>query len=379
MRMNIEEIEKLIIEIELDKIMAKREIENRKQRRKNNEKNKSKNIKKITFNALIYLLVTNTLFTKYIDNNSNYFEDNKIVASKDDVKKAIDTIEEKLNVEVESENIDDYLVLKAILDNQNLREFEKNIALELYPLLEENNYYNKELTYHALKNIKIKWCDRPKDVDDNCYGVYKWKYGLTKGYAGKIEDYESLKKEKYSNFAVLRHELIHSIFSNENYALPKVFNEAMTELLTNEYYSENPYDEWMTYSFEILYVKMLCEILNPDIVLEAYTTGNMDIIYEAMAKNYGNKEEAAVQIAMIELYLREYRIPELFDHVFDQLDNYLPQEKKEDLNNPYYAYKWLMSSLKEEDPHFEYLKKLGSHGTPYVAYFSKNLKQKTIK
>ena len=171
MRMNIEEIERLIIEIELDKIMAKREIENRKQRRKNNEKNKSKNIKKITFNVLIYLLVTNTLFTKYIDNNSNYFKDNKIVASKDDVKKAIDTIEEKLNVEVDSKNIDDYLVLKAILDNQNLRKFEKNIALELYPLLEENNYYNKELTYHALKNIKIKWCERPKDVDDDCDSV----------------------------------------------------------------------------------------------------------------------------------------------------------------------------------------------------------------
>ena len=61
----------------------------------------------------------------------------------------------------------------------------------------------------------------------------------------------------------------------------------MTELLTNEYFSDNPFVEMKSYPFEVTMIKMLCEMVGEDIVLETYSKEDITILENAIKEKTG--------------------------------------------------------------------------------------------
>ena len=167
--MYIDELELLIGDIEFDDMYNKYQKENRKLKRVKNKLRK-KFIKRMIFSLSFYVMALNILFKMKYPSYDNYYSEKKLVATKEDIKEGIKVINEKLNVNLDFEDADKYLILKSIIDNQNLSESEKEVAYELFPILEDNDYYNKEFTYHSLETVDVDWS---KSTDASCLGLYK--------------------------------------------------------------------------------------------------------------------------------------------------------------------------------------------------------------
>ena len=183
-----------------------------------------------------------------------------------------------LGYAVDSDNMN-YLLLNAICCNDNLTEEEKEFCSQFMDVFNDNPYLDKERVYHSLLNLDISYKNRPYIYEDNVEGVYVDSY---KSIGIFIDDKDN---------RVLGHELIHCICANDG-NLPRFFVEGMTELLANEYFASSPFVEFKNYPFEIYAVKMLCDTAGADVVLEAYTTGNMDLVYEALASYSGTVDDA---------------------------------------------------------------------------------------
>ena len=192
----------------------------------------------------------------------------------------------ELGYAVEYDNMN-YLLLNAIHCNDNLTDDEKEFCCGFIDMFNDNPYLDKERVYHSLLNLDISYKNRPYIYDDSVEGVYIDKF---KSIGIFVDDPDK---------AVLGHEVIHCICANDG-CLPTFFVEGMTELLANEYFSDSPFIEFKNYPFEIYAVKMLCDTAGSDVVLEAYTTGNMNLIYEALASYSGTVEDAKKAIGIFE-------------------------------------------------------------------------------
>ena len=192
----------------------------------------------------------------------------------------------ELGYAVDEENMN-YLLLNAIHCNDNLTDEEKEFCCGFIDMFNDNPYLDKERVYHSLLNLDISYKNRPYIYEDSVEGVYIDKY---KSIGVFVNDPDK---------AVLGHEIIHCICANDG-SLPTFFVEGMTELLANEYLSDSPFIEFKHYPFEIYAVKMLCDTAGSDVVLKAYTTGNMDLIYEALASYSGTVDDAKKAIGIFE-------------------------------------------------------------------------------
>ena len=192
----------------------------------------------------------------------------------------------ELGYAVEYDNMN-YLLLNAIHCNDNLTDDEKEFCCGFIDMFNDNPYLDKERVYHSLLNLDISYKNRPYIYDDSVEGVYIDKF---KSIGIFVDDPDK---------AVLGHEVIHCICANDG-CLPTFFVEGMTELLANEYFSDSPFIEFKNYPFEIYAVKMLCDTAGSDVVLKAYTTGDMNLIYEALASYSGTVEDAKKAIGIFE-------------------------------------------------------------------------------
>ena len=192
----------------------------------------------------------------------------------------------ELGYAVEYDNMN-YLLLNAIHCNDNLTDDEKEFCCGFIGMFNDNPYLDKERVYHSLLNLDISYKNRPYIYDDSVEGVYIDKF---KSIGIFVDDPDK---------AVLGHEVIHCICANDG-CLPTFFVEGMTELLANEYFSDSPFIEFKNYPFEIYAVKMLCDTAGSDVVLKAYTTGDMNLIYEALASYSGTLDDAKKAIGIFE-------------------------------------------------------------------------------
>jgi len=192
----------------------------------------------------------------------------------------------ELGYAVEYDNMN-YLLLNAIHCNDNLTDDEKEFCCGFIDMFNDNPYLDKERVYHSLLNLDISYKNRPYIYDDSVEGVYIDKF---KSIGIFVDDPDK---------AVLGHEVIHCICANDG-CLPTFFVEGMTELLANEYFSDSPFIEFKNYPFEIYAVKMLCDTAGSDVVLKAYTTGDMNLIYEALASYSGTLDDAKKAIGIFE-------------------------------------------------------------------------------
>ena len=192
----------------------------------------------------------------------------------------------ELGYAVEYDNMN-YLLLNAIHCNENLTDDEKDFCCGFIDMFNDNPYLDKERVYHSLLNLDISYKNRPYIYDDSVEGVYIDKF---KSIGIFVDDPDK---------AVLGHEVIHCICANDG-CLPTFFVEGMTELLANEYFSDSPFIEFKNYPFEIYAVKMLCDTAGSDVVLKAYTTGDMNLVYEALASYSGTVDDAKKAIGIFE-------------------------------------------------------------------------------
>lgn len=228
----------------------------------------------------------------------------------------------ELGYAVDEENMN-YLLLNAIHCNDNLTDEEKEFCCGFIDMFNDNPYLDKERVYHSLLNLDISYKNRPYIYEDSVEGVYIDKY---KSIGVFVNDPDK---------AVLGHEVIHCICANDG-LLPTFFVEGMTELLANEYLSDSPFIEFKHYPFEIYAVKMLCDTAGADVVLKAYTTGNMDLIYEALASYSGTVDDAKKAIGIFEkLFLFLDGKSENLDFNNDEMTNDLFMYLNSVANNKY--------------------------------------------
>ena len=159
----------------------------------------------------------------------------------------------------------------------------------------------------------------------------------------------------------------------------------MTELLNNEYFSDDPFLELSNYPFEVAAVRMLCELTSPDVVLKAYTLGDMKFISEDLAKKCASSiEEADEALNNLDLTLQAFKSFDddemkkargyfaeatvYFDKVITKID------KKDDRRVSYFYNIILLLDMFSDMPYDDYVDDLVEHGYDEKAYFSSKLK-----
>lgn len=309
--------------------------------------------------------------------NDNLFCGNSLSISSDELSRVVSSLEKELGIKIPEEHQDEYSLLYAVLENDCLTESEKQVFYSFIDIIKDNPYLDREEAYRSLRNVDVLYKCRPYIYDKSVQGVYSHKYESI-GIFEKDEDN-----------SILIHEGIHAIFCNaKTDCLPEYFKEGMTELLVNEYFSDKPFLELENYPLEIAGVKMLCEITSPEVVLEAFSKGDMDIIAKDMAKVTGDIEVARSALASFENAFLKYK-DELPDDRKDLTDEEIANgcipifrcivtakyEESDRRRVSYFYNEILVGNIFYPDTYNCYVDDLVEFGTDHKAYFSSRLKQ----
>lgn len=329
------------------------------------------------------LLICGSIYMNFIMWNPkerDFCEDNifcgsDLSISSDTLNSIVSSMENELGISIEEDFKDEYALLSAVMENDCLTDSEKDIFYSFIDIIKDNPYIDREETYHSLRNVEVSRKCRPYMYDKSIQGVY----------SHELENI-GIFEEDQDNL-ILIHEGIHCIFCNEKTKnLPKYFKEGMTELLVNEYFDEKPFVELQNYPFEVVAVRMLCEITSPDTVLKAYSCGDMGIIAEEMNKVTRNEEHTNTALDAFCRYMMKYEGDLEEDISYQDLANIcIPVFRgiisaKYDEKHPnrvsYYYNEILLANIMEEDAYDKYVDDLVEFGTDHKSYFSSKLKQK---
>ena len=303
---------------------------------------------------------------------ANLFSDNSLVIDSSTAESICCELENEFDIELDSEN-DNSLLLNAIYCNKNLSDEDKLFCIKYLDLFNDNPYLDKDRVYHSLLNLDISNKNRPPFYDDNVEGVY-------------IDDLKSIGIfVNDTDETVKAHELIHCICANDG-ELPKFFSEGMTELLTNEYFTENHFLELDNYPFEVIAVKMLCDVTSADTVLKAFTLGDMSYIYESLSSSYGSVEDAKKAITILdEAFSYRSEDEKEFNYTGDDVANYFfgylngvvfnKHEEGSEERASFFYNEILLLNLFEGNSFECFMKDLEEYGVLCNAYFSSKLKE----
>lgn len=305
----------------------------------------------------------------------NIFCGSDLSISSDTLDSIVSSMENELGISIEEEYEDEYALLSAIMNNDCLTDSEKDIFYGFIDIIKDNPYIDREEAYRSLRNVEVSYKCRPYMYDKSIQGVYSHELESI----GVFED--------DSDNSILIHEGIHCIFCNEKTKdLPKFFKEGMTELLANEYFDDKPFIELANYPFEVVAVKMLCEVTSPDVVLKAYSCGDMGVIAEDMNKITRNENDTNTALDAFLRYMMKFEGDLDEDISYQELaDLCIPVFRgiisaKYDEKHPnrvsYYYNEILLANTFEEDAYDKYVDDLVEFGSDHKAYFSSALKQK---
>lgn len=252
------------------------------------------------FSALcfIVIMVTATNFTYNKGKNkaqSDTNNDSYSIVNIDD--NTLNILKDYIGVNLTDGNKDELYLFNSIYNNKNLNQDQKNVFYGFYSVVDDIVNINKDLAYDSFSKVTVNYVERDKDVLENVLGDYDYN-------TCRINIYTDDKDNK-----VLLHEGIHCLlYNSKSVNLPRALIEGMTELITNEYFSDVPFYEGSTYPLEISYVKMLCELVGTDIVLDACTSGNYSLIYREMDKY--NKSDFS-----------SYKVLDIYEDALYNIDN----------------------------------------------------------
>ena len=304
----------------------------------------------------------------------NIYSGNELVISSCEYDKTILELEKMLGYDIPEVDEDDLIILDAVCKNTNLSDSQKKMFYRFGDIFKDNSFINKEEAYSSLLNVMVLYKDRPIIYSSNIEGVYLYPYESIGIF---VEDSDS---------KVLIHEYIHCIFSNEHTAnLPSFLKEGVTEILANEYFSDTPYLELSNYPFEVSIVKMLCDVTSPEIVLEAYSTGNMNLIIDSINEFVCDREVVCNAIDRLDFIVGEFnngKVSSLVDNKSEIINEILPvfrtcintKYSDDDVEmRSYYYNELLFSNIFEEDAYGMYYEDLLEYGMDRRAYFSSKL------
>ena len=318
--------------------------------------------------ALTYSGSNHYILQKY--NTKNIFNNQKLKVTEEEADELFETLQkESGNYSLDDERD---LILTAVIENPNLTDTEREVIFDLATLIEEMPSINKRMAYANLKKLDIKYHEYDSSAEH--LGDYNYLENVINIYWDN------------ENHDVLRHEILHSVFLNMNtYNLPTYFREGVTELLEDEYYSEEPYWENTSYPYEIAMVKILCDMVGSDVVLKAYCDGKMEIIEKELAIYLG-KEEAKSYLdniqKMFEQYEKENSVSIEYMSDFLETTNSFLVKKYPESNEVFDSYQYnkeLLINMKNSNPGIDYVNYLIENGYYVKPYFSKELKEKDKK
>ena len=357
----------------------------RKKRTRKNIKKQNKFGKVIKYRILPAFLVistyniTNKIINKDVYfklmNNSNIYNNRNLLLSKEEEEQIENDINKINNIDTNEYNKKSLYLLKAIVDNKKLTDEEKDEVYKIIEIVDDNKYTNLELSYKRLRNLDIEYKQtRPFYVKEETLGSY---YSLI----NQINIYEDNEK-----FNVKTHELIHSIYYKNNETIPTYFKEGMTELLNNEYYSENPFYEDAIYIYEICYVKILCNLLGSDTILETYTKADINILIDELEKITKDKFIASKIAYLDDKQFEKEKVNETDKinikdtlNIIKELMNKKikdTEEIDEDLIKSYESLYYnigLYETCLENDYYKHYINYIEKNGLDEKAYFNKEL------
>lgn len=321
---------------------------------------------KLYLYSLTASVITLTLIDLYAYRDNIYYH-NEIKLSDKEIENIEELVSETIGEEITVDN--NSILLDAVIENENLSESEKEFIYSYKDLLEDNPYLDKANAYNNLKKLDIKY-DENADYGKDVMGVYI----NTDNEITIIED--TSEKETIS------HEVIHCIYSHKYIKrLPRFFNEGTTELLTNEYFSKNPFKETKSYPYEVTMVKILCEIVGEDKVLEAYSKEDITIVEEEL-RNKTNISEPKEIIERMESTSEALQNDKKIDEekvqdIIAFLDRYYEKIDSDSIEYEMYLYnRNIISGLYDKTPNVKYICNLVENGYYIKAYFSNKLKEK---
>jgi len=267
-------------------------------KRKNLSRNGSNVIRKVKFGFSLCFLSMNTMYRIH-DFSMNYetmCHRYKLSHDIDDVLEKRDIILDMLDNPFEEENFtfseeDVINILMNSFDyNPMITESNLEITSNLEQYIRENPYLDYGRLYDDFASFGI--------IDTDL------KYGSIGGQ--KFDDfiiiYDSNNLDDVSYEKILEHELVHRTGHLDNTLL----NEGMTSLIVYEYMED--FKNTDSYYDHLLVTKILCELITPDKMLEAYSKNDMNIIKNELLKLNSSVEDYQELMDLLDQYGKEMAV-----------------------------------------------------------------------
>ena len=156
--------------------------------------------------------------------------------------------------------------------------------------------------------------------------------------------------------------------------------------MNNEYYSENPFYEDSIYIYEICYVKILCNLLGSDTILETYTKADINILIDELEKITKDKFIASKIAYLDDKQFEKEKVNETDKKYIKDTLNIIKElmnkkikdteEIDEDLIKSYESLYYnigLYETCLENDYYKHYINYIEKNGLDEKAYFNKEL------
>ena len=285
----------------------------------------------------------------------------------------LDQVQDNLGIDATGK--DNLVLFYAVMNNDNLESEEKDLYYSFCDLLNENPYLDIELSYDNLDDLDIVYTNRPSNYSSDVMGIFSLFENRISIFRDKNDD----------NREILIHEMIHSIFNTRRTCyLPSFFTEGVTELLTNEYFTSDPFVEKTTYPFEIAAVKLLCEMVGSEKVLNCYTTGNKEVLVKELSHTMG--EDLSSQfLKNMETVFNQFQNREVIDSFsYEQMISYIDiffatkfsENNDQTMAAQYYYYRNILELMRSDSCFEDYFYYIYENGVFEKPYFSKKLKQR---
>lgn len=212
-------------------------------------------------------------------------------------------------------------IFNDLENNPYLKEEDIKILMEMKDYCIDNEYLNLNELYHKLMTCRI-------------FDYHTLNYEPSGHYDkndNKIRIFDNLEKnESMSRRSVILHEGIHMSGRFFN----RFLNEGMTSLLEHEYYEYEAYFGTDDYFRERQCVRTLCYLVGSDIMLQAYSEQNQELLDDKLIEIYGSYEKVNSIYECMKQYASEVITSEVLYKVL--CDGNLTLEQKEEI--PSYLY-----------------------------------------
>lgn len=270
---------------------------------------KEDQLKKTTFNRMWNTFLCSSMVSMTISNaifyNSNFFQKPiEMILMKNSPYDGAVINPDKIDINgIDSKHIvssDDNLELaylkQVFYENPDLALDDRlsSIFLFLDQYILDNPYFNWDLAYARLKTLT---------TTDN-YIMQKITKSKLPNVAAQYLEMPNCIQYLDSSYDsdISFHEFLHALTVHEDRGF-RFFTEGMTQLLTIEYANFIEYydlddcilryfeqDNINVYTENYTLCKILCELLSPELVLEAYSTSNIDLLRKALIEIIGESD-----------------------------------------------------------------------------------------